>query len=252
MKIIIDILGKEINVKEPSYNDYKKLLKNLTTNENVSKVFNDFIYDCTGNSSFNILEKFILLLNLRGLILGNTYEVEYEEKNYSLDIDDILLEFDKKYELTILDINGNQYGFDYVNDFEISDNKITFIADSLKVINGKVLELDRLEKESILPALNFNNIYENLIEKLYQTKVNINFLNEDIHLFNCLYFLKGIFNTDLLELYKLEYVCRKRLNFNSLDFDKCSLPECRILLNYHVEEVKKENDNAEQLSNRNR
>ena len=240
MKIIIDILGKEINVKEPSYNDYKKLLKNLTTNENVSKVFNDFIYDCTGNSSFNILEKFILLLNLRGLILGNTYEVEYEEKNYSLDIDDILLEFDKKYELTILDINGNQYGFDYVNDFEIPDNKITFIADSLKDINGKVL------------ALNFNNIYENLIEKLYQTKVNINFLNEDIHLFNCLYFLKGIFNTDLLELYKLEYVCRKRLNFNSLDFDKCSLPECRILLNYHVEEVKKENDNAEQLSNRNR
>jgi len=252
MNITIEILGKQIDVKEPSYNDFKKLLKNLTADDNVSKVFNDFILECTGNENFNILEKFILLLNLRGLILGNMYEVEYEGKNYSLDIDDILLEFDKKYEITTLDINGNKYGFDYVNNFEISDNKLNFITDSLKVINGKILTLDRSQKETILPALNFNEIYDNLIDRLYGTKININFLNEDIYLFNCLYFLKAIFNTDLLELYRLEYVCRKRLNFNSLDFDRCSLPECRILLNYHIEEVKKENDKAEQLSNRNR
>jgi len=252
MNITIEILGKQIDVKEPSYNDFKKLLKNLTADDNVSKVFNDFIFECTGNENFNILEKFILLLNLRGLILGNMYEVEYEGKNYSLDIDDILVEFDKKYEITTLDINGNKYGFDYVNNFEISDNKLNFITDSLKVINGKILTLDRSQKETILPALNFNEIYDNLIDRLYDTKININFLNEDIYLFNCLYFLKAIFNTDLLELYRLEYVCRKRLNFNSLDFDRCSLPECRILLNYHIEEVKKENDKAEQLSNRNR
>ena len=60
-----------------------------------------------------------------------------------------------------------------------------------------------------------------------------------------------MFDTNLLDLYKLEYICRKNLNFTSSDFDNMSLPESRILLNYHNEDVKKENERYEKLRKQN-
>lgn len=250
MKITLNILDKKIIVKEPSFTDYKSLLKNLTTDDDTELVFDNFIKENIGNNNFDILEKFLILLNLRGLVLGNEYNITVEKENYSINLDAIIEKFSEINNIYEIDINGKKYGFGYVDTFNFKPNKIDFITDSFKYLNGKLLNISNEEKSDILPAMNFVEVYDNIIKQLYKDSIELKFINEEVFLYNCLPFLKSIFETDLLEFYKLEYVCRKVLNFGFNDFNNISVPECRILLNYHVEDVKKENDRIEQLKNR--
>lgn len=250
MKITLNILDKKILVNEPSFNDYKSLLKNLTTDDDTESVFNNFLKENIDSYDFNILEKFLILLNLRGLVLGNEYNITVEKENYSINLDAIIEKFNLINDIYEINIGGKKYGFGYIDTFKFKPNKIDFITDSFKYLNGKLLNITYEEKSDILPAMNFVEVYNGIINKLYNDSIELKFINEEIFLYNCLPFLKSIFETDLLEFYKLEYICRKVLNFGFNDFSNISVPECRILLNYHVEDVKKENDRIEQLKNR--
>ena len=79
MDIEVQILNKVITLKEPSFNDYKSLVKNLQTTDNFINALNSFLENFTEVKSLNLLEKNLLLLNLRGLILGNELEINQDE-----------------------------------------------------------------------------------------------------------------------------------------------------------------------------
>ena len=104
MKITLNILDKKIIVKEPSFTDYKSLLKNLTTDDDTELVFDNFIKENIGNNNFDILEKFIILLNLRGLVLGNEYNITVEKENYSINLDAIIEKFSEINNIYEIDI----------------------------------------------------------------------------------------------------------------------------------------------------
>ena len=81
MKIDLPILNKKFTIQEPSFNDYKNLVKQLQSTDE-DQVFENFLNNHIKNQSTNLLEKFLLLLNLRGLVLGNKFELELEKKQY--------------------------------------------------------------------------------------------------------------------------------------------------------------------------
>ena len=252
MKIDIPILNKKFTIIEPSFNDYKNLVKQLQSTDE-DEVFENFLNQHIENQSTNVLEKFLLLLNLRGLVLGNKFELELEKKQYAIDINEILEVFETEHENLKIEKNGYIYNFGFVKDFkDLKLNKLEFIARSLTKINEKdIKDLDIDDIVNLLPALEFNELYEKIYTTFYSKFIEYKFLEAKIYLGNSLGLIKAMFDTNLLDLYKLEYICRKNLNFTSSDFDNMSLPESRILLNYHNEDVKKENERYEKLRKQN-
>ena len=249
MNIDLQILDKIITLKEPSFNDYKSLVKNLQSTDSFIDSLNDFLNEFAETKSLNLLEKNLLLLNLRGLILGNELEINQDGKEYRFDINKLFDVFEQPYNYYVTTINGNEYTFDYIKDVYSTENKLNFICDSLIKINDHDINLSLEEKLDLLPAINFQELFDNLYENLYNgDKLELPFLDDPINVTNLISFVVSLFNMDLLDLYKLEYVCRKNLNFNTTDFDNLTLPECRILLNFHNEDVKKENDRYNQLN----
>lgn len=251
MDIEVQILNKVITLKEPSFNDYKSLVKNLQTTDNFINALNSFLENFTEVKSLNLLEKNLLLLNLRGLILGNELELNHDEKDYVFDINKLLDIFDKPYEYYEKEINGNVYTFDYIKDIYSSDNRLNFICDGLIKINGHDIDISLEEKLEILPAINFIDLFDEIYNSMYtKDEIKLPFVDDPINITNLLSFVVIMFKTDLLDLYKLEYICRKALNFNTLDFNTLTLPECRILLNFHNEDIRKENEQYNKLNNK--
>ena len=82
--IKITVLDKDFYIEEPSFYFCKNLIKNLNNTENSEKVFNKVVKQLTGEV-LNLQEKFLFLLELRGLILGNEIEIT-SNKNKMLSI----------------------------------------------------------------------------------------------------------------------------------------------------------------------
>jgi hypothetical protein len=189
-----------------------------------------------------------LLLHVRGLIFGNDIQFSKDDKKITISLNDIIDFYNNLYSKYEYNHDGVKYTFDYVRNFKYPSNKISFIIDSLRQVDDE--DIKNIDDIKHLPAFNFNNIFDNIIEYLYiGTEYNISILGININIMNCIVFLKSIFSCDLMELYELEYTLRKYLNFNNLDLTSTALPECRILLNLYIKDMKQQEDKMNKLKN---
>ena len=97
----IQVGNKVIKVKELSFTDVKVLCKSLmfkTDLEELKQVFNSLITDiCIENGTqLNILEKIVVLLNIRGLTLGKDINLSYNGANVLFQTDSIIDAFNKQ------------------------------------------------------------------------------------------------------------------------------------------------------------
>jgi len=232
----ITILDRDFYIEEPSFYFCKNLIKNLNNTDNLEKVFNKVVMQLTGEV-LNLQEKFLFLLELRGLILGNEIEITSNKISYKFDLNDIIEKFSCKKD--ILNYEG-------INFYFVKNMYNTAYSHEL-VFNSVV---DCEDNEDI-PPLNFIDIYDILLEKFYNDSYTFGKTDIKIDLLTGMDFIRQIYDLNLMDLYKQEYYLRKFLNLNSQDLDTNSFPECKILLNYHVQDMKEKEDQQKKLRNGN-
>ncbi len=232
--IKISVLDKDFFIQEPSFYFCKNLLKNLNNTENSEKVFNKVIKQLTGEV-LNLQEKFLFLLELRGLILGNEIEVTSNKITYKYDINDIIEKFSCK---------KNIFNYEGINFYFVNNMYNTTYSHEL--VFNSVLDCENIEE---IPPLNFIQIYDILIKEFYSDSYKFSDNNIEINLLTGMDFIKKIYDLNLMEIYKQEYYLRKFLNLNSLDLDTISFPECKILLNYHIQDMKEVEEQQKKLKN---
>jgi hypothetical protein len=232
--IKITVLDKDFYIEEPSFYFCKNLIKNLNNTENSEKVFNKVVKQLTGEV-LNLQEKFLFLLELRGLILGNEIEITSNKNNYKFDLNGIIEKFSCKKDI----FNYEGINFYYVNNMYNT-------AYSHELVFNSVLDCENIED---IPPLNFVDIYEILLEKFYNDIYTFGKTGIKVNLLTGMDFIQQIYDLNLMDVYKQEYYLRKFLHLNSQDLDTISFPECKILLNYHVQDIKEMEDKQKKLNN---
>ena len=236
-------------VKELNYFEYKNLVKKLLTNDvNVLDIiFNELFDHClVSDKKYNAFEKFKLILFIRSLILGEEIQINYNKKNYTFDISNVL----EKASINVDDIETDLFILNNFTNFYIEDIGKEIIK-NLKVlkIDNKEINVERFtdeEKETLFNEITDSNIgelYNKILESIKYSKIK--FLDLDINLHNgeLLNVLKHIFNYDLSSLYDFEYSLMKHLNFSSSDFKNYSFSELKLFHNKLKEEFKEQNEN---------
>jgi hypothetical protein len=234
--IKITVLDKDFYIEEPSFYFCKNLIKNLNNTENSEKVFNKVVKQLTGEV-LNLQEKFLFLLELRGLILGNEIEITNKKIAYKFDLNGIIQKFSCKKDI----FNYEGINFYYVNNMYNT-------AYSHELVFNSVLDCENIED---IPPLNFVDIYEILLEKFYNDIYTFDKTEIKVNLLTGMDFIRQIYDLNLMDVYKQEYYLRKFLHLNSQDLDTISFPECKILLNYHVQDMKEMEDQQKKLRNAN-
>jgi len=238
----------EYKITELSYFDYKQLVKELLTddlstlNNIFDKLFKENVYTKKEATAF---DKFKCLLYIRSLILGEEIEINYNKKNYKLNIDNII---EKTY-IEESDLISEYLAFKNFDTFFI-ENLTNELYKNLKSINlnGKNIDLSNFniqQKEEIfdnITDLNFTQMMQNCSNYLKKSKIDILDKKLLVYTGDILYFLKNIFNSSLDNLYDFEYILIKQLNLNTNDFKNYSFTELKIFYNKIVKEFKQQKE----------
>lgn len=238
-------------VTELSYFEYKNVVKNLFTNDIkiLGKTFNNLFERNVKDSHFiDIKEKIKILFFIRSLTLGENISLNVNEKTYNIEtnnlIDNLNVYFDEDYieidSLTFKNINSL-----YVDDLHL---EITKNLTHVKIDNVKrdVSNFSIDEKFKILNEMtdgNLAKIYQRVLSNLNKNHLKILGMELNLHNGEILNFFKAIFDSNLNELYNLEYFLIKNLNLSSSDFKNYSFSELKILMNKVIEDNEKESNN---------
>ena len=238
----------EYRITELSYFDYKQLVKELLTDDlsTLNNIFDRlFKENVHTKKEVTAFDKFKCLLYIRSLILGEEIEINYNKKNYKLNIDNII---EKTY-IEESDLISEYLSFKNFDTFFI-ENLTNELYKNLKSINlnGKKIDLSNFniqQKEEIfdnITDLNFTQMMHDCSD--YLKKSNIDILDKKLLVYtgDILYFLKNIFNSSLDNLYDFEYILIKQLNLNTNDFKNYSFTELKIFYNKIVKEFKQQKE----------
>ena len=237
-------------ITELSYFEYKNLVKNLFTDDPwvLNQVFENTLKNAVkGNNYINIFDKVKILLFLRSLTLGENFNLTVKEKNYNMDINEII---------DNISINENIIVSDKVvlkksNSFYIENilNDVIFSIEKIILDNGEInfSKLDNKQKNIIFNEIsdsNISDIISKIANNLKEDNLNLFDMKFNLHNGDILYFLKNIYFSDLQELYNLEYHLIRNLNLNTTDFKNYSLSEIKILMNKLQDEYKENNKSS--------
>ena len=237
-------------ITELSYFEYKNLVKNLFTDDPwvLNQVFENTLKNATkGDNDINIFDKVKILLFLRSLTLGENFNLTVKEKNYNMDINEII---------DNISINENIIVSDKVvlkksNSFYIENilNDVIFSIEKIILDNGEInfSKLDNKQKNIIFNEIsdsNISDIISKIANNLKEDNLNLFDMKFNLHNGDILYFLKNIYFSDLQELYNLEYHLIRNLNLNTTDFKNYSLSEIKILMNKLQDEYKDNNKSS--------
>ena len=241
--IDIQFLDKTHTIKELSFVEFKNFLKRIYSSTDIIITFNELIAHCyKGDNKLNYVEKILVLLNIRGLIFGNEVTFVQNEKNIVINIQEIIDSFNIKSKEIKHQIGDNIYTFNYIFDNHIPENKLEFISNSLIKIND--IDVTNIsDKNELIPACNFNELYDLIYNNFYNGNFYIKKLDYDINFSSIYTFLESIFKSDLMGLYEMEYKLREVLNFNTYDLENMSLPECKMFMNFYVRDQNDKENN---------
>jgi len=233
----------DYKITELSYFEYKNLIKNIMSanDAEVGSVFEELIdKQVSSDRPLHIGDKIKILLLLRSITLGEEIQFELDGKMFLFDINQITdsISYKKekfKYETLIFDTPKKIY---YTSKYEcLIDNFYSFeINDDVKIVE----EFTYKQKEIILQNLIGFETKE-LTEKFneYLSNFHLKYMDKnEINLYdpNLLIFLKSLFETDLSEMYDIEYSLMTHLKYSPLVFNMYGLPELRIFLNKFIKE----------------
>ena len=250
----VQVLNQNYKLRELSFLNYRNFVKNIIDDDekNLNSSFNTLLnYCCVEGKPKNLLEKFLILLKLRAVIVNANVEISKDETNINLPLDVIFNTLNKPYRQYTYEMGNDIYYFDLPLNFIPYNNAIDAVIDCLVQIND--VKIDSMMKFNIqdnLPALPINEIFTNILKHYEDKKYYINILDFPINFFDysAITFLKSIYSYNLKNLYDTEYALRKHFHYTAEDFKTFSLPECNIMLNTlnkELAEAQKEQNNVE-------
>lgn len=253
----IDAGNNSYYLKELSFVDYRNFVKTIVdTDEDVlKKSFTTLINNvCVGLKPKNIFELFLTLLKYRVIVIDPNITIDVDDRKGIFELDIIYSTLNSKYNLFEYRIEDTVYYFDFPNSLTPPSSKIDLIFDCLAGINESVITPnDKPYLQDNLPALPVNTIYEGLIKHFKSFTYYIpqlDFTIDPFESYSCLTFLRSIYFYDLKNLYDMEYMLRRNLNYSALDLTTFSLPECNIMLasyNKEVSEANKQSSSNQQV-----
>ena len=277
-KIFLPIIGKEVKYTPLVNQHYFELLKFATNNDDVGLdeclhwILNETILDKAIISELSNLEKFLILIDLRSVAMGDSlqlnginnakidYHISLIKKNLINKINGLKL-------TKIIEFNNFKVHLSLPKKFLIEgiDEIYKEIINKIE-INGEIVNFSSLtdpEKDitiSNIPAkvgseiLNFINSNEELNKidiipennKLGIQKFPLKFFDKTIF-----YFLKSIFGNDLMNFYELQFVLFTKMNITYDHFLKMSPNECKLFINFYNDDMKRQQEAQDKESSGN-
>lgn len=251
--------GRAVGIREMSFLEYKAICKylfNQTDPKKLNSVFSDIIsaYVKSNRKKFNIYDKTILLLHIRGLTLGKNIVFSDEATTITINTDELIENF--KFDLKPFEYKTGNYiltlGLPYSYNF--SPDEITArVFESISTVSYKgstwdVVDFEDEEKQQLcqeIAGAAYTDIFRSIIKNYSELVLQLPVLTDvKLNLFDTsfLQFIRSIFDENISSVIDLEYTLRKNLNFNSHDLETVSYPECKILLNKLAAELKEKED----------
>jgi hypothetical protein len=270
-KLYLPIIKQNIRVRGINNSHYFDLLKFITNNddEGLNDFFENLILDLLVDKSIyndlTNLEKFLILLDLRSISVGDSLQVTGSNSS-KIDLSLISIKNAIQNKADKLDLVkclkcGNNYNvfLSLPKIFLIDDidKMYTEIIDRIE-INDEILKFFNLtnnEKDLIInniPAtisgniLSFIKNVQNSVGEINIITGNEKFGLETIKLSvfdrTMFMFLKNIFTDDLYNYYELQYNLSNKMNVSYDHFMKMSPNECKLFINFYNKEMKKQEE----------
>lgn len=269
-KIYLPILKTNIRIKPLKNKNYFEILKFIISkdDEGLHQYFewllNDLIIEKNVISNLTSLEKFLIMLDVRSLSLGDKISMN-TSNNIKIDlllstIKNNILDKIKELELTkIFNFYNNKITFNLPKSFVINDiDKIyTEIIDNIQ-IDDNLLNFNSLtdeEKDIIINNIPANISVEmfNFIKNIQNTFNNITIISENekigiqkvpLNVFDntMFYFIKTLYGEELYNFYETEFNMIYKMHFTHEHYMDLTPNECRIYINFYNEDIKKQEE----------
>ena len=260
--------NKSVECRELPNRLYVPFVKSIMNNDNViisnfiDKIIEYTVINKNQIKELNCIDKFLILLDLRSISISNSITINTGQlfNNTNVEIDKLCVHI-----LESLPIITEQVFIDDLIKIKINIPKdisyeFTNIANTIQSIeiDKDLIQMNQVTskiRESILnfiPAKLFNQIINfidittksiehiNIITanpKLNISKVEFNIFN------NTLFeFIKAIYNENLLNVYKMQYILMSKLNYDNDTYLNLTPNESQLHLNFYNEELKQQQD----------
>lgn len=269
-KIYLPILKTNIRIKSLKNKNYFEILKFVISkdddglNQYFEWLLKDLIIEKDIISNLTGLEKFLIMLDIRSLSLGDKISMN-TNNNIKIDlllstIKNNIIDKIKELELTkIFNFNNNKITFSLPKSFIINDiDKIyTEIIDNIQ-IDDNLLNFNSLtdeEKDSIISNIPANISVEmfNFIKKIQNKFDYITIISENeniglqkipLNVFDntMFYFIKTLYGEELYNFYETEFNMIYKMHFTHEHYMDLTPNECRIYINFYNEDIKKQEE----------
>jgi hypothetical protein len=262
--------GKKVRVPEITNQDVYALMKFCVFNdiEGFEKYVNTVIFNYL--PLLSIIDKFYILLFLRVIYLGEEITFSLKESftdklNVSLNV--ILEKFEQlnlpPNELVVVDNFSIELGMPTQLYFNTIDElyfsllrSVTF--DNVKIDFDSITENEKQKIYELLPSKfiqELQRFYTSLINTLGNLvvfeenktfnvdEISVNFLSNQ----PC-FFIKQLYSQDINSFLEFMYQFVNKVGGSFNDFLKLSINDCKIIFNFYVDEVKKQNDELKKQS----
>ena len=256
--------GKKVRVPEITNQDVYALMKFCVFNdiEGFEKYVNTVIFNYL--PLLSIIDKFYILLFLRVIYLGEEITFSLKESftdklNVSLNV--ILEKFEQlnlpPNELVVVDNFSIELGMPTQLYFNTIDElyfsllrSVTF--DNVKIDFDSITENEKQKIYELLPSKfiqELQRFYTSLINTLGNLvvfeenktfnvdEISVNFLSNQ----PC-FFIKQLYSQDINSFLEFMYQFVNKVGGSFNDFLKLSINDCKIIFNFYVDEVKKQNE----------
>lgn len=260
--------SKSVECRELTNKLYVPFVKSIMNNEHIiisnfiDKIIEHTVIDTNRIKELNCIDKFLILLDLRSISINNNITINTGKlfNNTTVEIDKLCAHI-----LESLPLITERFIIDDSITLEINIPKdisyeFTNIANTVRSIqiDKDLIQMNQVTskvRESILnfiPAKLFDQVTK-FIDITTKSMEHINIINGDdklgigkveFNIFNntLFEFIKAIYNEDLLNLYKMQYILMSKLNFDNDTYLNLTPNESQIHLNFYNEELKQQQD----------
>ena len=275
-KLFLPVLKKEIrylNLNNHNYLDILKFVIN-SDDEGLIDYFDNILLEKILNKNLvnklSVVEKFLILLDLRSILLGDKLQlINKENVNIDLSIssirDNLIKNINNIELIKYIDYNTIQLSLSIPKSFDsVNIDKIyKEIIDKIKIGEDNIEFFSLIDEEK---DIIINNLPANLAQELLQFIEYCQEISETIDIIKgnerigldsvplrlfdktLFMFLKNTFGNDLMGFYELQFNMMSKLNVSSDNFMKMSPAECKIFIQFYNQDMKRQED-AQKSSN---
>ena len=240
------INGKDVKIREISFNELKNLSKKLLTDDlkELDGVFEEVLEHATSSKSLNVFEKFYALIIIRNLIHGNDFSFNYNDTKVTANLNQIIEKLD--FDIDDIVIETSNVVFVFGTPKKLYHGTIDeLITDCLKkvILHSNEHDCHDFSYDEKFQVINESNLhivetYQKILKALSSKELAF---FKDLKIIvpdnSTLLLLKRLFAEDISTIYNFEYTCIRNLNLGAIDMEHYTYPELKIFIQQLTKEL---------------